>query len=367
MLKGVEGVAKGYEHDGKIRLPFYEHIISIDTIPKDDRESLGSLVSKNKDRIISAVNSLTNIGYDYNDPLQFGMNKDQQFDLLDFSMAENNFPKEVRNNNLNRLSSFFKQFGAEKIGKAISHVANVLTEQKFQAQYPDMAYTTHEGIDYPALTERLGGKVATHAYYATNARYIQLKDTGIAQTELVNGIKVILSNHAISESDIKQWEMTPVVYGSTTKQEKVAQAVKPALGKYIQPKATASAEDQKRLATRGSRIATLSGLNEAVRKSNPDDAYSDSEIQSAADEKIDEGIDWLISKQQPTKKLTTKGTVVADKAESNIQDFGEKLEGAKKFTYTFKEALADDIDISAVPLSKSFPQPDYDKLIAGGI
>ena len=67
------------------------------------------------------------------------------------------------------------------------------------------------------------------------------------------------------------------------------------------------------------------------------------------------------------EKLTTKGTVVADKAESNIQDFGEKLEGAKKFTYTFKEALAEDIDISAVPLSKSFPQPDYDKLIAGGI
>ena len=331
LLKGVEGVAKGYEHDGKIRLPFYEHIISIDTIPKDDRESLGSLVSKNKDRIISAVNSLTNIGYDYNDPLQFGMNKDQQFDLLDFSMAENNFPKEVRNNNLNRLSSFFKQFGAEKIGKAISHVANVLTEQKFQAQYPDMAYTTHEGIDYPALTERLGGKVATHAYYATNARYIQLKDTGIAQTELVNGIKVILSNHAISESDIKQWEMTSVVYGSTTKQEKVAQAVKPALGKYIQSKATASAEDQKRLANRGSRIATLSSLNEAVRNSNPDYAYSDSEIQSAADDKIDAGIDWLISKQKPTEKLTTKGAVIADKAE-NIQDLGEKIGGARKDT-----------------------------------
>lgn len=76
----------------------------------------------------------------------------------------------------------------------------------------------------------------------------------------------------------------------------------------------------------------------------------------------------MVNQQATTnKKLTTKGTVVADKAESNIQDFGEKLEGAKKFTYTFKEALAEDIDISAVPLSKSFPQPDYDKLIAGGI
>jgi soluble lytic murein transglycosylase-like protein len=33
-----------------------------------------------------------------------------------------------------------------------------------------------------------------------------------------------------------------------------------------------------------------------------------------------------------TKKLTTKGTVVADKAESNIQDLGEKIGGARKDT-----------------------------------
>ena len=66
------------------------------------------------------------------------------------------------------------------------------------------------------------------------------------------------------------------------------------------------------------------------------------------------------------EKLTTKGTALADKATDNIQDFGEKLEGAKKHTYTFKEDLTTDIDVSVVPLSKSFPQPDYDKLIAGG-
>lgn len=50
-----------------------------------------------------------------------------------------------------------------------------------------------------------------------------------------------------------------------------------------------------------------------------------------------------------------------------IDDFGEKLEGAKKFTFTFKESLDSEIDTTAVPLSKSFPKPDYQKLLDGGL
>ena len=69
----------------------------------------------------------------------------------------------------------------------------------------------------------------------------------------------------------------------------------------------------------------------------------------------------------PSDKVTQKGKVLADKAHENIQDVGEKLEGAKKFTYTLKESLSDDVDVSSVPLSKSFPQPDYEKLVESGV
>ena len=69
----------------------------------------------------------------------------------------------------------------------------------------------------------------------------------------------------------------------------------------------------------------------------------------------------------PSDKVTQKGKVLADKANENIQDVGEKLEGAKKFTYTLKESLSDDVDVSSVPLSKSFPQPDYEKLVESGV
>lgn len=74
----------------------------------------------------------------------------------------------------------------------------------------------------------------------------------------------------------------------------------------------------------------------------------------------------LVEKDKPVT-LTTKGVTIADKANEDIQDFGDKLEGAKKFTYTFKEALTNEVDTATVPLSKSFPQPDYDKLIASGV
>lgn len=46
-----------------------------------------------------------------------------------------------------------------------------------------------------------------------------------------------------------------------------------------------------------------------------------------------------------------------------ISDFGEKLEGAKKHTWGgFSETVKEEIDVSAVPLSKSFPDPDYKKM-----
>jgi hypothetical protein len=53
---------------------------------------------------------------------------------------------------------------------------------------------------------------------------------------------------------------------------------------------------------------------------------------------------------------------------STIEDFGEKIEGARKDTWTkLTAALSDDIDVSAEPLSKSFPRPNYEKLAEEGV
>ncbi|MBB20249.1 MAG: hypothetical protein CMP20_12420 [Rickettsiales bacterium] len=48
-----------------------------------------------------------------------------------------------------------------------------------------------------------------------------------------------------------------------------------------------------------------------------------------------------------------------------IEDFGEKIEGARK-DYASKMKAAKEKDVAAVPLSESWPEPDYQKLVEAG-
>lgn len=59
----------------------------------------------------------------------------------------------------------------------------------------------------------------------------------------------------------------------------------------------------------------------------------------------------------------------AEKKSGKIEDFGEKIGGARKdywASYSNEFASAKEKDIASVPLSESWPQPDYDKLIEEG-
>ena len=77
-----------------------------------------------------------------------------------------------------------------------------------------------------------------------------------------------------------------------------------------------------------------------------------------------------ISKPVTPAALEKQSTEIVEKLPKakvdKIEDFGEVLQGANKHNYTFNEQLNDDIDVKAVPLSKSFPQPDYEKLASEG-
>ncbi|GAB2531913.1 PLxRFG domain-containing protein [Simplicispira piscis] len=64
------------------------------------------------------------------------------------------------------------------------------------------------------------------------------------------------------------------------------------------------------------------------------------------------------------------GSGAAPRSTTRIEDFGETLQGARKMLYA--EAYADgmakakELDIKAHPLSKTWPEPDYQKLLEGG-
>ncbi|MBZ0218030.1 MAG: hypothetical protein K8F25_15850, partial [Fimbriimonadaceae bacterium] len=70
------------------------------------------------------------------------------------------------------------------------------------------------------------------------------------------------------------------------------------------------------------------------------------------------------SQTEPLKE--TKPT--ARLPENKITDFGEKIEGARKDAVRdIVQSLTDDVDIASEPLSKTFPQPDYEKLSEAGV
>lgn len=73
--------------------------------------------------------------------------------------------------------------------------------------------------------------------------------------------------------------------------------------------------------------------------------------------------------QLAADEVTPFASITAEKeggiADKNIQDFGERIAGARK-DYAAKLAEAKSADIAAVPLSQSWPEPDYQKLFDGG-
>ena len=90
---------------------------------------------------------------------------------------------------------------------------------------------------------------------------------------------------------------------------------------------------------------------------------SDREQRPADDGLFDTGA------RRQTDLLDAPRTTPAQSGKSNrIEDFGEKLEGARKDIFAgFRDALKDDIDVVTEPLSKSFPQPNYEKLAEAGV
>ncbi len=79
------------------------------------------------------------------------------------------------------------------------------------------------------------------------------------------------------------------------------------------------------------------------------------------------GSDFKSGPAQGRQPATPRSTQPA----SRIEDFGETLPGARKMLYA--EAYADgmakakELDVKAHPLSKTWPEPDYAKLLEGGV
>jgi len=108
------------------------------------------------------------------------------------------------------------------------------------------------------------------------------------------------------------------------------------------------------------RIKKLNGLATEIRQYVL--AVTGKDVIEAAD------FNAKIKTVQEEKKPQPKNTSTAEQDEK-IEDFGEKLEGAKKDLWKdYKKSFSDELptDLSEITLAKHFPEPDYAKLIADG-
>ena len=210
LLKDKPGIAPGFLEGDKIVTPFYPDVVSVDTVQPENRSSFASILTPNIDRINRAVSFLSAIGYEYSDPLQFGL-RDGVMDLLDFSNGNPNFPNDVVGNNLSELSRFYKTFGLESVGHAVSVVSSVLCNQISRAKNDflfDFFGDYFDGVNYRLIHSRLKGAPARHAYYARSP-VCGLPRRSVFQTEF-DGISVILSTTPLSPSLVEDHSLVTV-------------------------------------------------------------------------------------------------------------------------------------------------------------
>ncbi len=79
---------------------------------------------------------------------------------------------------------------------------------------------------------------------------------------------------------------------------------------------------------------------------------------------MDEFKSWM--REGDTTKPVAEKAATAPETTQPIEDFGEKIEGARK-DYASKLQDAKERDVSAVPLSKSWPEPNYQKMLDDGV
>jgi hypothetical protein len=147
------------------------------------------------------VSYLIAAGYEYGDPLQFGCTIDGIMDLLDFSNGNNHFPKDVIRNNLSELARFYRQFGLNEIGDAVSITETILCNQRSRAVNLflfDFFGDCFDGVDYRIIHNALNGLPAKYAYYTYQHDIIDALE--ISQTDADKRVKVVLSLSPIPES-----------------------------------------------------------------------------------------------------------------------------------------------------------------------
>jgi hypothetical protein len=224
-LKGVPGVAEGQQEGDKVKVKHYQEVLSTDTVPNErDRKSMGHVVGKqdNIKRLLLAVNALSDLNMAYNDPLQVGFDDNWQAHVLDFSNAGEIDSANARMDNMTRLTTFLRDFGAEGAADHIEDTMGAYNYLYFKSHKTpeELKKLAAQLVSDPKkkrfqhlapILDKLSGKNIQYAYYTRNPRPIDTTGRDILQSELdENGLRMVFSEQPLDDDTIRQYNLMPV-------------------------------------------------------------------------------------------------------------------------------------------------------------
>lgn len=176
------------------------HVISIDTIPKEDRSSLSHLITKNLPFMLEQISYLQNLNIYYSDMLQWLLYNNKMY-LIDFDTAY--LGVDYDHNNFNLLTIFLSDFDVNSsfITESLNYLrlfqkgTNILTSPEETEIY--------NKYNNPTIKKN-------HIYYTYNRRHIQIKHIPSINIYGSTG-NMVITETLLNPETRSEWELVKII------------------------------------------------------------------------------------------------------------------------------------------------------------
>lgn len=180
------------------------NVISIDTIPKEKRNSpsLQHIIIKNIPFMLEQINLLNSLGIYYSDCLQW-LYHDNKLYLIDMDIAS--FTKiDTFHNNYDLLINFLSAFNIDSttITESLHYLELFQTEDIEYTFYNNEEIKLYNQLNIPSM-------VKNHIYYSSNRRHVQAPINNIHIYGSTGNM--VITENILNPEIIEEWELIKIV------------------------------------------------------------------------------------------------------------------------------------------------------------
>ena len=218
-----------------IKMPFYDHIIDAESIRIEHKSyhAYRDIIEGSSYKMINLLAELSAKGIKYNDPLQWAYDDRQnQLLLIDFSNAsKSNNIRECFNENFMMLELFFDHFEIDQAKEVLNYSLKMLN---WLSSFPNLnSYRDYLDSSRSFIDVKIGNDIKevlrfkhydepfSCVYFSRNVRHIMLPHPGIVSDISGRDWNYIFTKSPLTESEIRSWELNPVIEGYSTSFDRV--------------------------------------------------------------------------------------------------------------------------------------------------